>query len=389
MEVEVGRKNERRQHEQVTRIDLWRGPVYQDVGQKGNEVKSDKAVLPDQRHDVFADKIDGHQRPGEKMVEHLERKGEQVQHRFLDPEVGDGAFRGLPEQRCEYRIQPVVMCVNHIVPPDDQREGRASQDVLPGKKPAEAAPVGKIHQQGGALKNDGRQAFQHEPGSGQQVGVEEQLQPVLFLELVVDHHKAHENHPGKAGVDEGQHRIPEQHPPAGDVEQGVQESRFGVEMLPAEIVDGAAEGEREERGRKAGGKLIDAPRDLKEGQQYPVVQRGLVVVENPVQGGRDVVAGKFHLQRHQRADAFIVDEGQQPQVDQQGRRQQGYCGQVEPAFVCQFAGIQNSKPIVAIRQIRLIPVNSGQKYGKMCIGGKNSEQASGREVKSAQLICPP
>ena len=92
-------------------------------------------------------------------------------------------------------------------------------------------------------------------------------------------------------------------------------------MLAEKIIDRGAVPQQTEYGGDAGGKFIDFAGKSKEKQKDPVPQRRLVVIIFPVQGGRDVVAGKLHLQSHQSADCFIIDESQFAQVDQQGRRQ--------------------------------------------------------------------
>ena len=105
-------------------------------------------------------------------------------------------------------------------------------------------------------------------------------------------------------------------------------------MLAEKIIDRGAVPQQTEYGGDAGGKFIDFAGKSKEKQKDPVPQRRLVVIIFPVQGGRDVVAGKLHLQGYQRADALVIDKGQLAQVDQQSRRQKGQYARVEPGPVC-------------------------------------------------------
>ena len=92
-------------------------------------------------------------------------------------------------------------------------------------------------------------------------------------------------------------------------------------MFSKKIVDRGPISHQAKHSGQTGGKFVDPAGELEEHQQNPVPQRRFIVVIFPVQGGRDVVAGKLHLQSHQSADCFIIDESQFAQVDQQGRRQ--------------------------------------------------------------------
>ena len=59
-------------------------------------------------------------------------------------------------------------------------------------------------------------------------------------------------------------------------------------------------------------------------------------------GWRDVVARKFHFERHQGTNAFVVNERQLSQVDQQGRRQQRQYSRVQPGAICRTLDIQSA-----------------------------------------------
>src|SRR5690606_16150801 len=62
-------------------------------------------------------------------------------------------------------------------------------------------------------------------------------------------------------------------------------------------------------GSHAGSPFRKPSAALKEQQQKPIVQRRLVVVVSSVEGGGNVVSTQVHLQRYQRPDGLIIDEG--------------------------------------------------------------------------------
>jgi hypothetical protein len=69
-------------------------------------------------------------------------------------------------------------------------------------------------------------------------------------------------------------------------------------------------------------KFINLPQQIEVQQQDPIVQGWFVVIKSAVQSWRDVIARELHFQRHQGTNAFVVNEGQETQIDQQGRKKQ-------------------------------------------------------------------
>lgn len=148
--------------------------------------------------------------------------------------------------------------------------------------------------------------------------------------LVKHDHKRRERHPGKANVDQSEHRIPEEDAPAGDEHEGIQKSDFRGVVFFEKIKNGRGVAEQANQRWDAGSEFVDRAGQVEKSQNYPIVQRWFVIIKLAVERRCNVVAGQLHLQRYERANRFVINESKQAQIDEQRRRQQNDSSNAQP-----------------------------------------------------------